>query len=113
MSVRTILAQTATATVMEDTLNAAGPSDPVRVRDNIAIQFTGPATAITAVVERSTMDPSLGAANWCRVEDTAITGNPASGMTVMAYSEPAIAWWRVRLIGLTGSNVTVSISGSV
>lgn len=112
MAIRTILSDKSAATVMEQNMTAVGATDPVRVRGAVAIQYTGAATAITSVVERSTIDPSSGSANWARVEDTAVTGNPSTGMTVASYAEPAIAWWRVRLTALTGASVTVSISGT-
>lgn len=113
MPTRTINSNDVSVTVMEQTLTSSGPSEAVRVRGSVAIQYTGTATSINAVVERSTIDPGTGGSNWARVEDAPVTGNPASGMTVSVYSEPAVAWWRVRLTSITGSNVTVSISGTV
>lgn len=112
MAIRTVVGDKATASILEENLTAVGATQGVRVRGSVAIQYTGAATSITSVVERSTIDPVLGTPNWARVEDTPVTGNPSAGMTVASYTEPAIAWWRVRLTAITGSPVTVSISGT-
>lgn len=112
MAIRTVVGDKATASILEETKTAVGVTEGVRVRGAVAIQYTGSATAITSVVERSTIDPVLGNPNWARVEDTPVSGNPSTGMTVSSYTEPAIAWWRVRLTALTGTSVTVSISGT-
>jgi hypothetical protein len=87
-------------------------SDWVSCQKDIAIQVTGPATNVIAVVERSTIDPSNGTANPAPISSDNITGNPSTGITVGQYYEPGSAWWRVRLTTLTGPSVNVSITTS-
>lgn len=100
------------ARVSQDLFSAAGATDAIRVSGGVIVQATGTGTAVSLVVERSTIDPntSNSTPNWARVEDSALSGNPATGMTASQYVEPAIAWWRVRVVSVTGS-VFVSISG--
>lgn len=85
-------------------------TDALLFKGAVAIQITGPATAVTVVVERSTSDPASGA-NWAPADADAVTGNPSTGVPVQAYLEPAAAWWRVRLTAMTGASVTISLSG--
>lgn len=96
-------------TLFDQTLSGLGSTDPVRLHGNVAVQVTGSATAIDAIVERSTRDSANP--NWAPAEDTHITGNPSTGIVVRGYAEPAAGYWRVRVVTLTGGDVTISVSG--
>lgn len=84
-------------------------SDWVLCEGDIALQITGSATSVTAVVERSTRNPS-GTPNPAPLSSDTITGNPSTGMNVASYYEPGAAYWRVRLTALSGSGVNVSFA---
>lgn len=93
-------------------LTAVGDvSDWVLCQRDIAVQITGVATAVTAVVERSTVNPTQGG-NPAPVATDPISGNASTGITVAQFYEPGSAWWRVRLTALTGASVDVGIATS-
>ncbi len=114
MAVTDITTGNATARISQGEFSEPGVTDAIRVSGGIVVQLSGAGTAVNAVVERSTVDPQLrgSSPNWVRIDDTAISGNPSTGITAVQYMEPAIAWWRVRLVSNTGP-VFVSISGKV
>lgn len=89
--------------------SAVGTTEAIRVIGEIALQISGDATAITAVLERSTRDPGLGA-NWAPAGD-AISGNPSTGLQVKRYAEPTRAWYRVNISSITGGSVVIVFSG--
>lgn len=95
---------------IEDTINAApGASSPLRVVNEVCVQITGSATAVTAQVERSTRDPGQSP-NFAPAGDP-ITGNPSTGLAIKRYMEPTRGYWRVRVISLTGGNIVIDLSG--
>lgn len=99
-----------TKLVTNQSLTANGDvSDWVLCQGDIAIQITGTATAVTAVVERSTRNPS-NTPNPAPLSADTITGNPTTGVNVASYYEPGAAYWRVRLTALTGAGVNVSFA---
>ena len=106
---RIVLPQT--VRTREKNLAAPGVTDAVMLSGIVIVQFTGAATAVTAVVERSTKDPALGGPNWAPADSAALTGNPNTGMPPLAYREGGAAWWRARVTAITGSSVDVSIQG--
>lgn len=92
---------------------AAGSSDPIilqRTDDGVLVQITGTATAIEAVVERSTEDPA-GTPNWAPAETTPITGDLTAGIAPRRYLEPARAYWRVRFVTVTGGSLKLYMVG--
>lgn len=86
-------------------------TDWVLCQKDIAVQLTGPSTVVTAVVERSTINPALGA-NPAPLDSTNLTGNPTTGINVNQFYEPGAAWWRVRVTALTGTAVDVALTTS-
>ncbi len=93
-------------------LTAVGDvSDWVLCQGDIAIQVTGTATAVSFIVERSTRNPS-DTPNPAPVATDPVTGNPSTGVNVLSYVEPGVAYWRVRITAMTGSNVDVSFATS-
>jgi len=98
------------ARTLDHTLNAAGVTDWVCLSSNVSVQITGTATAITAIVERSTRNPVVGA-NAAPASDAPITGSPVAGMSPIPYAEPGVAWWRVRVTDVNG-DVVIALSGT-
>ena len=98
------------------TFNATGSTDAMvftGIDARIVVQLSGTATAVTAVVERSTNDPLSASANWAPAEDAVFSGNLANGIAPRQYAEPSSAYWRVRISSISGGNCTVSIAGPV
>jgi hypothetical protein len=98
-----------------DTLTAVGFTTPILFcACDIALQLDGVATAVTAQVQRSVRNPSgadnAGGPAWAPV-DVAVSGNAATGIVPVKYSEPGMAWWRVSVTALTGASVGVSLTG--
>lgn len=98
------------ATIINNLTESGDVTEWALVAGKLAVQITGTASAVTAVVERSTFDPGE-TANTVVVDNEPITGNPSTGIFPVVYEEPGAAWWRVRLTALTGGMVNVSISG--
>jgi hypothetical protein len=96
-------------TISQDVTAAGDVTDWQLFMKDIAIQVTGVATAVNLVVERSTRVPSSNA-NPAPVGDP-ITGNPATGIPVGTFYEPGAAFWRVRVVSMTGASANISISG--
>ncbi len=80
-------------------------------RGDVTVHLAGTATAFDGVVERATRDPNKPNPNWAPAEDEHLTGNLANGVAPRIYEEPAKAWWRFRLISITGGSMTVSLTG--
>lgn len=104
------------ATISQYTEDFAAPGSTPEQRyqrtdDGVYIQISGSATAITAIVERSTKDPTRETANWAPASDTPITGNLSAGIAPLIFNEPSRGYWRVRITTLTGGNCTVVLSG--
>lgn len=87
------------------------PQQFQRTDDGVYIQISGSATAITAIVERSTKDPTRETANWAPAMAIPITGDLSAGIAPFIFNEPARGYWRVRITTLTGGTCTVVISG--
>ena len=96
---------------MLETLVAAGASEYARFQDKVTVQLSGTATAITAVVQRSSIDPSRGTANWAPVEDTTFSGDLSAGISPRRYVEPAVGWWRLNITSMPAGNCTLSMIG--
>jgi hypothetical protein len=100
--------------LLKDSFSSApNQTDWIKLRGIVAVQLTGAATSVGAVVERSTDDPGGpqgGAGNPAPAGQT-LSGSPSAGMPVGAYDEPAAAWWRVRLTAVSGGACNLSISG--
>lgn len=92
------------------TLSAPGVTDWVCLANNIAVQITGTATSITALVERSTKNPA-DAAN-AAPADAPITGSPVAGIQPVPYLEPGVAWWRVNVTAVAGGDAVIALSGT-
>lgn len=97
-------------TVSQQLTAVADATDWVDFQRDIAIQITGTATSVTAVVERATRGPT-NTPNPAPVGD-AITGNALSGIPVATFYEPGVAWWRVRITAISGGIANISITGS-
>lgn len=109
---KTVSKKATSKVVTNQTLTAFDDvSDWVLCQGDIAVQITGSATAVTAVVERSTRNPS-NTPNAAPLSADNITGNPSTGIPVTSFYEPGAAWWRVRLTALTGGTVNVSFASS-
>lgn len=93
----------------EDVTAAPHSTAPIRVTGEIALQIAGAATAVTAQVERSTRDPAVSP-NWAPAGDP-VSGNPSTGIQCKRYDEPTRAWWRVTVTAITGSGLSVVLSG--
>mgnify|MGYP000039955376 FL=1 len=94
------------------TFTGTGSTDPVRLARDIVVQLSGTATAVDAVLERSFADPTA-ANSWAPAEDEHFTGDLSAALVAArGYFEPIQAYYRVRVISLTGGNCTVSIVGS-
>lgn len=98
-------------TELFETISSAASTDPVRLQGRVIVQLSGTATAITAVVEHCTRDPSTAEVNWAPAEDEAFSGDLSAGMAPRPYEDPAIGWWRVRVTSISGGNCKVSIIG--
>ncbi len=93
-------------------LEAAGTTSPaIRLQGTVTVQLSGTATEISAVVERSSRSPGSGQENWAPAEDETFAGDLSAGIAPREYTEPAIGWWRVRVLTLTGGDVKISIIG--
>jgi len=94
-------------------ITAIGQStDWVEFVHSLAIQVTGPATAVTLVVERSTIKPDAnGAGGNPAPVGSVITGNPSTGLEPQLYEEPGRGWWRARCTAITGASVLVDLTG--
>lgn len=93
-------------------LTATGATDWIKLAGELVVQITGDATAVTATVQRSAVDPSAdgSTADPAPAGDD-ITGDPSSGIQPIAYLEPGVAWWRVNVTALTGDHLRIAISG--
>ncbi|QUT04045.1 hypothetical protein KFK14_12900 [Sphingobium phenoxybenzoativorans] len=80
-------------------------------RGDVTVHLAGTATAFDGVVERATRDPNKPNPNWALAQVEHITGNLTTGVPFMVFQEPSKAWWRFRLISITGGNITVSLAG--
>lgn len=95
-----------------DVTAAPTSTPPVRLAGQVAVQITGTATAITAAIERSVVDPGADGSTGAWAPARApITGNPSTGIEVLAFYEPGVAWWRVRVTAMTGAAAAVALSG--
>lgn len=94
----------------QETFDATGETDWIKFTDELSVQLTGDATAVTAVVERSTDDPT-GDANPAPVGEE-ITGDLTDGIAPLAYDEPGASWWRVKITALSGGDVEVTLLGT-
>jgi hypothetical protein len=91
----------------------AGQSDWIKLVDgDVTIQVDGAATDVTVQIVHATSDPTAPGGAYAPA-DVAITGNPATGIVVSRYIEPAVGWWGAVVSGLTGTPVNVSISGKI
>lgn len=100
--------------VADGSLTAAGQTTDVArfCATNIAVQCTGTATAISFVVERTMVDPTKNSsALWAPVDASSISGDPATGFPPVIYNEPGVAWWRARILTMTGAQVYISLTG--
>lgn len=95
---------------------ATASGDACLFSKELAVQITGVATAITAIVERhpylNSVAPDPASPNWAPADANAISGDPATGMVPTSYFEPGFGWWRVRVTVLTGASATVSMTGT-
>lgn len=101
---------------LSQTLTGVGATDWVRfVNTQIVAQVSGVATAITAVVERSDINPAgprdPGVTHVAPADTTGFTGDPATGVVPNVYIEPGVGWWRINVTALTGASVNLSLSG--
>lgn len=103
-----LLVPNMSATLFAD-LSAPGVTEAVKLASNIAVALSGTATNVEVVIERSARNPD-GTPTWVKV-GASITGNLTTGIDVQAYLEPGTAWWRARVVTLTGGNVKIDISG--
>lgn len=94
---------------LDEDRTSAGVTASIRVCGGISLQLAGAATAVVAQVERSTRDPS-STPNWAPAGDP-VTGNPATGIQCRRYEEPTRAWWRVRIVSMTGTPVSIVLEG--
>ena len=87
------------------------------VNTNIIAALSGTATSVTAVVERSAVNPALlvnGSAQGAvtsPADAAGITGNLATGVAPNIYTESGVGWWRIRVTAISGGNCIASLSG--
>lgn len=94
--------------VATDSFTAPAMTDGVSfVATPITVQVGGTATAITAVLERSTTDPTV-AASWATVDTYS---GAAASVGFKSYQEGGIGWWRVRVTAVAGGTVTIAMTG--
>ena len=93
-----------------ETFTTAGATKPHRLTGDIVAQISGTGTAINAVLERNPQDPALHPNGWALADPDAYVGSVAAGMAARRYHDPLAAFYRFRVITLTGS-ATVAISG--
>ena len=102
-----------TVAIVTGTTDQTGATEWSCFTGRVAVQITGTGTGISVRVERSSLDPQgqLGAnpapADSPGVE---ITGNPSTGISPVAYLEPAVGWWRLVVTAIQGT-VTLTMSG--
>jgi hypothetical protein len=92
----------------DQTISAASDTMAMRMTGEVCVQIAGSATAIDATVLRS---PDGADDNYSPAGDN-ITGNPSTGVGVKRYSEPSVAFWKVRVNSITGS-AKIHMSGKV
>lgn len=94
--------------------SAPGSSDPLRLRENdngVVFHLSGTATAFSAVVERSTRDPTRDTPNWAPAEDEPWTGDLTLGTAPRVFNEPIRGWWRLRVTAVSGGTLYLNIMG--
>lgn len=79
----------------------------------VSAGLAGTATAVTAVVERSFVDPSTSAHELAHPAGAVVSGNPAAGITPSVYTETAVGWWRWNITAIAGGYVYASLAGSM
>lgn len=94
------------------TFAAPGSTDPVRLSHDIVVQISGTATAVDAVVERSFADPLFAANSFAPAEDEHFSGDLTVGIAARQFFEPIQAYYRVRVIAVSGGTAIVSLVGS-
>lgn len=87
------------------------------INTNIIAALSGTATAVTAVVQRSAVNPNLlvnGVAQGAvasPADATGFTGDLSAGIPPNIYTETGIGWWRINVTAVSGGNCTASLSG--
>ncbi|MBO9710676.1 MAG: hypothetical protein J7521_20940 [Caulobacter sp.] len=100
------------AATVEEVLAAAGDTTSwVGLHGQLAVQITGDASQITLQVERSTRRPTRTVEPNTAPAGEPISGDPSAGIQTCAYTEPGIAWWRVRCVSIEGGSAVVAING--
>lgn len=98
-----------------ETLTAVGKTDSARFRGDVVVQATGPATAVTFLLERhppleGDAKPATNSTAWGQA-DVATTGNPSTGLAAALFQGRGDAWLRINLTAKTGGDVSFSITG--
>ncbi|KAB0679516.1 hypothetical protein [Aureimonas leprariae] len=107
------------ATVEHFQMTGPGATPGVKLSDYAFTQITGPETSFTWRLERSTLNPETDAPNWVpwsapdhgSDENGVFTKNLSDPGAGFGVREPAVAWWRVVILTMTGASALVSISG--
>lgn len=88
------------------------------VNTDIIAALSGTATAITAMVERSAVNPAgkglTGAAQGAvtsPADSTGFTGDLSAGIAPNIYTESGVGWWRINVTAIAGGNCIASLSG--
>lgn len=104
-----------TSLALTQDLVGVGKTSGALFNGDVVIQATGPATAVTYLVERHAPqqgggEPSASSPGWCPA-DVAVSGNPSAGLAAALYAGRGDAWIRINMTAITGPSVSFSITG--
>ena len=94
-----------------ETKSGVGSTASVRLSQDIVAQISGTATSIDAVLERSVADPGTTSGSWAPAEDLHFSGDLSAGIAARPYYEPLSAFYRMRIISISGGTATISLIG--
>lgn len=81
---------------------------------DVMLQVSGAASAISATMRRSVLDPTAQGAQPDIVTDPTapeITGAASAADITVLYSGVGGAWWSVKVNSITGGNAVLSLTG--
>lgn len=78
----------------------------------VIVTVSGTATSCTVQVQRSAFSPTDPLGPLWVPADVVITGDPATGILPVVYSEPAFGWWRLNVTTITGGYLNATFSGT-
>lgn len=94
-----------------ETFTSPGATKPVRICSEIVAQVSGTASSVKAMLERCPSDPALTPDGFANADDEFFEGDLAAGIAARRYRDPLGAYYRIRIIEVSGGEVVVNLHG--